>query len=76
MAETTVNSQVTDALTSTVTATVGESAAVAMGMLYQAEAQAFAIGMQNAATSQNNVMRIGEAIVATACSRILSLAAK
>jgi len=73
MAAATVNSQVTDAVTSSVMSTVGESAAVAMGMFYQAEAQAFAIGMQNAVTSQHNVNQIGEAVTAVAAAKIMAL---
>jgi hypothetical protein len=70
----TVNPQITDAITQSVLATVGEAAAIAMGMFYQAEAQAFAIGMQNAVTSQHNVNQIGDAVVATACAKIIAMA--
>jgi len=41
----TVNSQVTDAITQTAAATVGQAASVALGMFFQAEAQAFADGI-------------------------------
>ena len=75
MAADTVNPQVTDAITTTTTATVGEAVSVAMGMLYQAEAQAFAIGMQNAVTGQQNLNKIGEAAVAVAVTKIMSLIA-
>ncbi|QSQ21954.1 RebB family R body protein [Pyxidicoccus parkwayensis] len=69
----TVNPQVTDAVTTTVSATVGEAASVAMGMFYQAEAQVFALGMQNTVNSQQNVMRIGEAVLAVATTKIMAL---
>jgi hypothetical protein len=75
MANTTVNAQVTDSITQTALATVGEAASVAMGMLYQAEAQAFAIGMQNAVASQQNLNKIGEAVTAVACAKIMALLA-
>lgn len=68
-----VNAQVTDAITTTTTATVGEAVSVAMGMLYQAEAQAFAIGMQNAVASQQNMNKIGEAATAVAVAKIMAL---
>lgn len=76
MADTTVNSQITDAITQTVTATVGQSASVALGMFFQAEAQAFALTMQNAVTAQHNVNQIGEAVTAVATAKILALLAK
>jgi killing trait domain-containing protein len=73
MANTTVNAQVTDAVTQSALATIGEAASVAMGMLYQAESQAFAIGMQNAVSSQANINKIGEAVTAVACAKIMAL---
>lgn len=71
----TVNPQITDAITSTTASTVGEAAAVAMGMFFQAEAQSFAMAMQNAVTGQQHINQIGEAVVATACARIMAAAA-
>ncbi len=68
-----VNAQVTDAITTTLAATVGEAPSVAMGMFYQAEAQAFAIGMQNAVMGQQNLNKIGEAAVAVAVTKIMQL---
>jgi hypothetical protein len=69
----TVNAQVTDAITTTTASTVGEAVSVAMGMLYQAEAQSFAISMQNAVTTQQNLNKIGEAAVAVAVTKIMSI---
>lgn len=69
----TVNPQITDAVATTTASTVGEAVSVAMGMLYQAEAQAFAIGMQNAVATQHNLNKIGEAAVAVAITKIMSL---
>ena len=71
-----VNSQVTDAITQTAAATVGQSASVALGMFFQAEAQAFALSMQNAVTSQHNVNQIGEAVTAVATAKIMALLTK
>ena len=68
-----VNPQITDAITQTVTATVGQSASVALGMFFQAEAQAFALTMQNAVTSQHNINQIGEAVTAVATAKIMAL---
>jgi hypothetical protein len=68
-----VNTQITDAITQTVTATVGQSASVALGMFFQAEAQSFALAMQNAVTAQHNVNQIGEAVTAVATAKILAL---
>ena len=71
-----VNPQITDAITQTVTATVGQAASVALGMFFQAEAQAFALGMQNAVTSQHTVNQIGEAVTAVATAKIMALLSK
>lgn len=68
-----VNPQVTDAITTTSLSTVGGAVPVAMGMLYQAEAQAFAIGMQNAVTAQQNMNQIGEAAISVAVAKIMKL---
>ncbi|MEZ4400146.1 MAG: RebB family R body protein [Kofleriaceae bacterium] len=72
----TVNSQITDAITQTAAATVGQAASVALGMFFQAEAQAFALSMQNAVTAQHNVNQIGEAVTAVATAKILALLGK
>lgn len=71
-----VNPQITDAITQTLANTVGQSASVALGMFFQAEAQAFAQGMQNAVTSQHNINQIGEAITAVATAKIMALLSK
>lgn len=68
-----VNPQITDSVATTHTATVGQAASVAVSLLYQAEAQAFALGMQNAVTAQQNANQIGQAAVAAAVAKILSL---
>jgi hypothetical protein len=68
-----VNPQITDAITQTVTATVGQSASVALGMFFQVEAQAFSLSMQNAVNSQHNINQIGEATTAVAVAKIMAL---
>jgi hypothetical protein len=71
----TVNAQIVDAVTTTNTATVGESSSLAMGMFFQAESQAFALGLQNAVVSQRGSHQIGEALTATACALMLAAVA-
>lgn len=68
-----VNTQITDAITQTVTATVGQSASVALGMFFQVEAQAFGQSMQNAVNSQQNINQIAEATTAVAVAKIMAL---
>ena len=69
-----VNPQVVDAITATTAATVGEATSMAMGMFFQVEAQSFGLSMQNATNAQNRMNQIGEAVVATACARIMKMA--
>ncbi len=71
----TVNPQVTDAVTTATVSTVGEAVSVAMAMLFQAEAQAFALGMQNAVTNQQNMNKIGEAATTVGIAKIMALLA-
>ena len=68
-----LNQQIVDAIATTAAVNLGESPAVAMGMLFQVEAQAFGIGMQNAVAAQNGMRQITEAMTATACARILAM---
>ena len=75
MADSSVNPQIIDAIAVTAAANLGQSASLAMGMFFQAEAQAFGMGMQNAVASQNGYQQIGQAVVSTACARILQLSA-
>lgn len=72
----TVNAQVVDAVATTTTQTVGSAASLAMGMFFQAESQAFAIGLQNAVVAQRGAQQISEALVATACAMMLALIPK
>ncbi len=70
-----VNAQVTDSVVTNSTATIGEAASVAMGMLYQAEAQAFAVGMQNLTESQQAMSSVNDAITKVALFKIAKLMA-
>ena len=70
---TTVNPQITDAITTTSVEVIGEAPALAMGTLFQAQAQAMSLMMQNAATSQQALQQINVAAVSTAVAQILSL---
>lgn len=69
---TTVNAQVVDAVATTTAHNVGTASSLAMGMFFQAESQAFAIGLQNAVVAQRGSHQIGEALVATACALMMA----
>ncbi len=58
---TTVNSQITDAVTQTNTKVLGEAPAMAMGSLYQSMAQNLAIASQNAVSAQQQMNIISQA---------------
>lgn len=72
MADTTVNGQITDAVTQTNVKVLGESPAQALSMVYQTMAHSISLSMQNASASQNQMQQIGAAIVSTACSNIMA----
>ncbi len=71
----TVNRQIVDAVTITQAGTVGGAPSLAMGMFYQMESQAFAMGLQNLVSSQRGCNQVGEAMVAAACARMLQASA-
>ena len=70
MAETTVNAQITDAVTQTNVKVLAEAPAQAMASLYQVGAQANGISMQNAVTNQHNLNQLNAAIVSQAIKTI------
>ncbi len=70
MANTTVNEQITDAITQTNVKVVAESPAQAMGTLYQIAMQANGMSMQNAVSNQQNLNQLNPSIVAQAISII------
>lgn len=67
---TTVNAQITDAVTQTNVNVVGESPAQAMGSLYQMAAHANGMAMQNSVTNQQNLNQLNAAIVSNAIKAI------
>ncbi|MCB9761726.1 MAG: RebB family R body protein [Alphaproteobacteria bacterium] len=68
---TTVNSQVTDAVTQTNTKVLGEAPAMALASVYQATAQALAVAAQNATAAQQNANTVLQATTAEGVARIL-----
>ena len=66
----TVNAQITDAVTQTNVNVVGESPAQAMGSLYQMAAHANGMAMQNSVANQQNLNQLNPG---TACNAIQSV---
>jgi hypothetical protein len=67
-----VNSLVTDSVAQTGVVTIASSPAVAIGMLYQAVAQAMAIAANNASSLQLNGANVTMAVSSTACAMIMA----
>ena len=63
---TSVNSQITDAVTQTNVKVLGEAPAMALGMLYQTLSSSIGIAAQNAVSAQQNLHSISAATT-TAC---------
>mgnify|MGYP001545261386 CR=1 FL=1 len=76
MADTVVNSQITDAVTQTNVKVLAEAPAQSMGMVYQTMAHSISLAMQNAVSSQSAMQQLNAAIISTACRQILSLSDK
>lgn len=70
--ETTVNPQVTDAVTQSNVKVLGEAPAQAMALVYQTAAHSISLAMENAQNSQGNMQQIGQAIVSAAVTKILA----
>ncbi len=68
---TSVNSQVTDAVTQANTRVLGDAPAVAMGSLYQAIGNATAIAAANAVSAQQQTNTTFQAATAQGVSRLL-----
>ena len=60
--QTLVNGQITDTISQTNVAVLGQAPAMALSNLYQASAQAFAIMMQNAANAQQQMNITAQAV--------------
>ncbi len=69
--ETTVNPQITDAITQTNVKILGEAPAQAMAVLYQTLAHSISLAMESAQQNQNQMQQIGKAVVAAACEKIM-----
>ena len=67
---TSVNSQITDAVTQSNVKVVGEAPAMALGSLYQTIAQAAGLAAQNAVSNQQAANQVAQA-VATRCVDVL-----
>jgi hypothetical protein len=67
---TSLNSQITDAVTQSNVKVIGEAPAVALGSLYQALAHAAGIAGQNLVTQQQNANTLSQALV-TRCVQSL-----
>jgi hypothetical protein len=70
---TSVNDQITDAVTQSNVQTVGSSPAVAMGNLYQATAQALANAAHNAVSGQQQAYVTAQAATTMGVSSLYSL---
>lgn len=67
-----VNGQVTDAVTQTNVTVLGESPAQAMGSLYQMATQANGMAMQNAVSNQHNLNQLNPVIITNAIKLLTS----
>ncbi len=68
---TSVNDQITDAVTQANVKVLGDAPAQALGTLYQSIAQSIALSAQNAVSAQQNANTLMEAVVAKAVARVL-----
>ncbi|MCD9030549.1 RebB family R body protein [Luteimonas sp. Y-2-2-4F] len=74
MADTTVNAQITDAVTQTNVKVVAEAPAQAIASLYQVVSHATGLAVQNAVHSQHAMNQISTAVVSKACQLIMNIA--
>ena len=70
---TSVNSQITDAVTQANVALLGDAPAVAMANLYQATAQALANAAHNATTAQQQANILAQAVTTQGVALLYSL---
>jgi hypothetical protein len=68
---TTVNSQITDAITQTNVKVLAESPAEALAMVYQILGQVVGLTMQNGASAQQNMQTVASAATAKAVEVIM-----
>ena len=69
----TVNEQITDSITEVNTQTLGSSPAVAMGILYEATAQALANAAHNATVAQHNQNILAQAVTTQGVNMLYSI---
>jgi hypothetical protein len=65
---------VIQAATATSVEVIGDAPGFAMGSVFQAAGQAFALMMQNAAATQHGLQQVQIATVATSVAKIMSMA--
>lgn len=73
---TSVNSQVTDAVTQANVKVLGNAPAMAIGILYQTVASSLGLAAQNAVTAQQNMNDISRATTAACVAAILGTSPK
>lgn len=71
MPETTVNPQITDAITQTNVKVLAEAPAQALAMVYQVLSQVVGLTMQNGASAQQNMQTVASAATAKAVEVIM-----
>lgn len=69
----TVNSQITDAVTQSNVKVLGEAPAMAMGTIYQTMAQSVGLSMQNAVSAQQQMNVIAQAATTQGVNLIYSI---
>lgn len=69
---TSVNSQITDAVTQSNVQVLGDAPAQALGSLYQATAQALGLAAQNATTAQQQATMLAQAVTTRCVQSLLS----
>ena len=67
----TVNPQITDAVTQANVTNLGDAPALALGLYYTATAQALSLAAQNAVSNQQAMNQLGEAVTASAVALML-----
>lgn len=72
--QTSVNSQITDAVTQTNVKVVGEAPAQSMAMVYQTMAHSISLAMENAMQAQGGLQQIGNAVTSSGVRMIFDAA--
>ncbi|HEY9080993.1 RebB family R body protein [Magnetovibrio sp.] len=74
MSDTSVNSQITDAVTQTNVKVVAEAPAQSMAMVYQTMAHSISLAMENAMQAQGGLQQIGNAVTSSGVRMIFDAA--